>query len=260
MNLERLRAHWEAWGRQDPFWAVLTDPDKRGTRWDADVFFATGVTEIESIVSELREICPAMRTQVALDFGCGVGRLTQGLARHFDQVVGVDIAASMIASARSWNRHGERCRYVLNTSGDLGAFPGPSVDLVLSLITLQHMEPRYAKTYIAEFVRVVAPGGILYFQLPSGKVPLPDDAAWFRRIKARLRAATPDGLVRLYDDVKDVVAGDKPRMEGPGISRAEVVAIVEGAGATVVRVRDDHSAGPHWISHRYCAVKLAADV
>jgi len=36
----------------------------------------------------------------ALDFGCGLGRLTQPLAERFDEAVGVDIAASMIEGAR----------------------------------------------------------------------------------------------------------------------------------------------------------------
>ena len=55
----------------------------------------------------------------ALDFGCGVGRLTQALAEHFERVAGVDIAASMIARARQENRHGDRVRYVVNERSDL---------------------------------------------------------------------------------------------------------------------------------------------
>ncbi len=47
----------------------------------------------------------------ALDFGCGVGRLTQALARHFNIVDGVDIAPSMIELANQFNRSGGRCRY-----------------------------------------------------------------------------------------------------------------------------------------------------
>ena len=35
------RAAWEDWGRVDPFWAVLTDGERRGG-WDVDAFFRTG--------------------------------------------------------------------------------------------------------------------------------------------------------------------------------------------------------------------------
>lgn len=37
---------------------------------------------------------------VALDFGCGVGRLTRALAAFFDRATGVDISSSMIEEAK----------------------------------------------------------------------------------------------------------------------------------------------------------------
>jgi SAM-dependent methyltransferase len=255
MNLRRLRAHWDAWGREDPLWAVLTHPQKRYGGWDPETFFATGSTQIESIMGELRRLVPNMRTSTALDFGCGVGRLTQALAVHFDHVIGVDIAPSMIASAQRWNRHGTRCRYVVNLTDTLVGFDDGSVDLVLSLITLQHMEPRYAKHYIAEFVRVTASGGLIYFQIPTDKVQVPQPPQPYQRLKARLRAAVSDRLVFLYDDLKGIMAGAGPRMEGYGIREDEVVATIERAGARVLQIREDDSAGPRWNSRRYCALK-----
>lgn len=258
MNLERLRHHWDAWGREDPFWAILTHPDKRGNRWDEASFFAGGAAEIDVIMGELRRLVPSIRTRTALDFGCGAGRLTQGLAVHFESVVGVDIARSMVDLAQQWNRHPDRCRYVVNTAGDLRAFEDGSVDLVLSLITLQHMAPRYAVAYIAEFVRVTAPGGLVYFQLPTGLVPPPPDAGLVRRMKARLRARAPDALVRGYDDLKWRLSGEGPRMEAHSVPEADVVRTLEAAGAAVLRTWDDGSAGPSWMSRRYCAIKTPA--
>ena len=41
---------------------------------------------------------------LALDFGCGAGRLSRALAAHFEHVVGVDVSASMIETARALNR------------------------------------------------------------------------------------------------------------------------------------------------------------
>ena len=52
----------------------------------------------------------------------------------------------------------------------------------MSFIVLQHMEPRYAKAYVAEFLRVLRPGGVALFQLPSKSIaPLPaalSDGGW----------------------------------------------------------------------------------
>jgi 2-polyprenyl-3-methyl-5-hydroxy-6-metoxy-1,4-benzoquinol methylase len=50
----------------------------------------------------------------ALDFGCGVGRLTQALATHYDKVDGVDISWEMINLARRHNQHGDRVKYFAN--------------------------------------------------------------------------------------------------------------------------------------------------
>src|SRR6185436_3396874 len=41
---------------------------------------------------------------------------------------------------------------------------------IYSRLVLQHMEARYAKAYIAEFMRILAPGGALVFQLPDSLI------------------------------------------------------------------------------------------
>ncbi len=42
MTFKRLRRNWDALGKTDPFWAILSVPDKKGNRWDLDEFLATG--------------------------------------------------------------------------------------------------------------------------------------------------------------------------------------------------------------------------
>ena len=51
MRLSRLQRHWDEFGRRDPYWAILTDPSKKGTRWDIDEFFKTGEREIEDVLA-----------------------------------------------------------------------------------------------------------------------------------------------------------------------------------------------------------------
>ena len=76
MNLTDLQRHWDAFGRHDPMWAILTDPARKGGRWTADEFFATGVTEIGAVMAAARALGLPARRRRALDFGCGLGRLT----------------------------------------------------------------------------------------------------------------------------------------------------------------------------------------
>jgi SAM-dependent methyltransferase len=178
MRFSRLRWHWERLGRRDPFWAVLTDPDKRGRRWEIDEFFRSGILEIEAVLHHARELGLPVHRRRALDFGCGAGRLTQAMAAHFERCDGVDISTSMLRHARQLNRYPDRCIYHLNVSADLSRFADASFDFVYTTLVLQHMKPSYTRGYITELLRVLAPGGLLVFQLPSQRstVEPPRDA------------------------------------------------------------------------------------
>lgn len=173
MELDDLQKNWDQLGKKDAFWAILTGNAGAAREWDLSQFFAEGVGEIDSRLKRLDELGIAIERRNALDFGCGVGRLTQALARVFDRAVGIDIAPSMIEKARALNAAGERCQYILNDRDDLTRLEDDTFDFVYSNITLQHMEPRYSTRYIREFVRVSRPGGAIVFQVPSAPRPGP---------------------------------------------------------------------------------------
>lgn len=177
---------WETAAQRDPLWAILSDPTKKGRQWDLPAFFVTGRREISLLLYQLRRLGHLPSTTRALDFGCGVGRLTQALALTFDEVVGVDVSPTMLRLGDRLNAAGRRVRYVLNDSLSLDQFASGVFDFVYSDLVLQHLPPSAALTYITEFLRVLAPGGVVVFQLPSRKrrveeavvrtVSMPNDA------------------------------------------------------------------------------------
>jgi len=144
MDLVELQRNWDRFGNEDPLWAILTDPSKKGNKWDVDDFFKSGVEEIKGVMEYLEHLHLDVSRERALDFGCGVGRLTQALADYFKAVAGVDIAPSMIDHAIRFNRFGERCKYVVNQTDDLSIFKDETFSFIYSNIVLQHMEPKYA--------------------------------------------------------------------------------------------------------------------
>lgn len=166
MKILRLRMVWERLAREDPFWAVLMAPDKAGNQWKIDEFYQTGVREVDESLGKLAQHLPGLPRGRALDFGCGAGRLTQALGRHYGQVIGVDVAAGMVELATRHNA-APHVSFVHNPRSDLRRFESDQFDLVFSLITLQHVPPELIEVYVREFVRIVRPGGALYFQIPT---------------------------------------------------------------------------------------------
>ena len=146
-----------------------TNNKKRFNQWDEQEFFETGASVVSRAVAWMDENGYPKQRMTALDFGCGVGRLTQSLCETFKTCVGVDIAPSMIRKAKEYNKYGMRCAYKLNESDDLSLFKNGSFDLVYTEHVLQHIAPKIALRYIAEFVRVLRPGGLAMFHCPSTK-------------------------------------------------------------------------------------------
>lgn len=254
MEIEELGRHWDGLGKEDPLWAILTAPDKAGGRWNIEEFFATGRQQVAAIFQQLEVLGVEVRRGQALDFGCGVGRLTQALADRFDTVHGVDIASSMISLAGRYNRFGDRCRYHLNEQDSLARFADGTFGFVLTLICLQHMEPRYARRYIAEFARILAPGGVLYFQLPAAMTPV-----------AKVRRALVAGARRLglAPSLRRLMRGwqkqqpepSKYVMEMYALPTHEVKAYLDGVGFKVLSAERDHFAGRDFVGYRYVAIR-----
>ena len=165
--LDRLQNVWENYAKDDPLWAIISTPGKMGGKWNLEEFLRTGRHEIEQLLETLALNDIEIQQDSALDFGCGVGRLTQALAQHFESVCGVDISPTMIENANRLNQFPAKCTYHVNAEQNLMLFEDKRFSFVYSNMVLQHMSPDFAREYLAEFGRILRPGGLLVFQLPS---------------------------------------------------------------------------------------------
>jgi len=265
MDLKELQSNWNTFGRKDPLWAIMTWPDKKGNQWQLREFFELGEKEIKGVLDHLKLLGVSVQGGRALDFGCGVGRLTQALAQHFDEAIGVDIAPSMINLANQYNRHGSRCRYCLNEVDNLGLFPSEKFDFIYTNIVLQHMVSVYSKSYIREFVRVLKPRGVLVFQLPSertetGKLRTQDSlpaetlssSDTSMGLKQTVKQYLPASLLNWYVNLR---YPKEPVMEMHCVERREVEQLLAESGAQVLHVVEDNSSGPGFRSFRYTVTK-----
>ena len=228
-----LRDTWQALGKDDPLWAILTDPDRHHQRWDVQAFLATGEADVARYETLLRQAGHAGDFASVLDFGCGVGRLSLAWSRRAAAVTGVDIAPAMIERGRQIVASDPSVRLLVNDGVDLRQFLDGMFDLAFSHICLQHMPWLLAAGYIAEFGRVTAPDGFVAFQLPSRG---PSRAPTRRRIVDSL----PLPVRTRYRRWRRGTAAVFDMYYTPP---EEVVMVADAAGLDLLEQQSDDSAG-----------------
>ena len=137
---DRATRDWNTFGETEPYFAVLTHDrflSEQMSAADREAFFAFGEADIAQIF-DLIDIAP----KSALDFGCGVGRLTRALVKRVDRVAGVDAAESMLRIARE---------NVPNATFST-AIPNERFDLIVSLLVFQHIPIRRGEALLGDLL------------------------------------------------------------------------------------------------------------
>ncbi len=247
-SLRRHQRDWEDLGDLDPCWAILAYPERRFGRWDLDEFFRSGEVEVGGLTVDMQRLGYPVKRERALDFGCGVGRLTRALAPQFRHCYGVDVSAPMIAAARKLNTAFPNCEFVLNDDPDLRMFPDGHFDLIYSVLVLQHLPTRAAiGAYVTDLARILAPGGLLVCQIPS-HIPLRRRLQLRRRLYGILRGLGVGPRV-LYHRL-----GLFP-MRMSSLAEPDVRAVLTAAGAQVLEARADAMASTAIESRTYYVTK-----
>lgn len=244
-GIDQLRHTWEALGTEAYLPAIFV-PD-RERPWDEQAFFHSGKERIARVLEIIDGAGLTVIPNRALDFGCGVGRLTFPLAEHFNRVEAVDISAPMLDHARRYLNVLEvpppgEVRFHLNTVAGLSRFPDPDFSLVISYITLQHMKPTLARRYILELSRLTGPKGILVLQVPD------------RRRTAVLRVRGRIGRT-VHRWRSSLSPGGRATMEMYGLDRDEMAGLIQSSGLELVRCIAEDEPVPTWSSFTYLAVR-----
>jgi SAM-dependent methyltransferase len=188
---DRTRLDWEDLGRREPYFGVLTEERFRRENLGPDAlrdFFASGEAEVEHLFRVIQgAMGESFAPRSALDFGCGVGRLTMPLARRVPDVLAIDVAQSMLDLAGEHCRKAglDNVRFRLNHD-ELASLEPESFDLVCSLIVLQHVPVKQGERLLARLLQATRPGGVavlhLTFHRPGGRL---------RRLARAARARLP---------------------------------------------------------------------
>ena len=139
--VSRLANDWDTVARKNAFRAVM-DTTWNGGPQTEEEFFQTGEDDFARLGAlALRLGFPIEHETRVLDFGCGIGRVARSIAKVSRHVTGLDVSQEMVARAREYpGMAGLGYHHCLDV--DLRAIADSSYDLVLSVLTFQHIPPR----------------------------------------------------------------------------------------------------------------------
>ncbi len=86
---------WEAFAREDAEFYIATGSVPDGDEQARHGFFESGRETAAWILEQVAGELPGQ--DLAVEIGCGVGRLLLPMAERFSHVIGVDIAPTMLA-------------------------------------------------------------------------------------------------------------------------------------------------------------------
>lgn len=167
---EHLARYWTRIGIDAPHWSVVTQERFRPGNIAANLadFYASGDWEAAVLDAALARIGRRPEEFAhAVDYGCGVGRITVHLAQRFAHVTGLDISAPHLelAAAAMKERGHANVAFRQVTAAEL--MPVPRCDLWFSRIVLQHDPPPIAFEVLRRAFASLAPGGVAVFQIPT---------------------------------------------------------------------------------------------
>jgi ubiquinone/menaquinone biosynthesis C-methylase UbiE len=210
---------WDARAREDAFYFV----DNTGAYRDADVdrFWAEGRRNLETVLAAVdAQVRPG---DVALDIGCGVGRLTRVLAETASHVHAIDVSSEMLEQARELNAHLTNVTWHHGDGTTLHPVGDASIDAIVSHVVFQHIpDPRITLGYVREMGRVLKPGGWSAFQI-SNDPSLHQATIGLRyRVKAAIGRA-PKGQ-------------DEPQWLGSAVDLQDLTAAALESGLDIAKV------------------------
>lgn len=155
---------WEEWGKRDPYFGVITNPKFRRYNLSAEAkaeFFESGRHHIEHFFQVIRHhVDPAFQPKRAMDFGCGVGRISIPLSAKVAEVVAVDVSPSMLQEAqRNAVEMGLNNMVCLPSDDALSQVSG-EFDFIHSSIVFQHIPTARGRVIFSELLKRLAPGGV----------------------------------------------------------------------------------------------------
>jgi SAM-dependent methyltransferase len=219
---EAVQQVWRGLGEARPHWSVVSDESFLPENIEGSIgeFYESGERAVATLLRTLARNAIDIGTLArCMDFGCGLGRLTLALAPHFRKVHGVDFSESHLALAREALQRRGGANVELHRLGSIEEVSRlPQVDLIFSLIVLQHNPPPVMRELLEGLLQRLDTGGVAVIQLPTY-------------------------LAGYRFDAREYLAADGHQMEMHALPQREVFASARKAGVEVLEILEDQWTG-----------------
>ena len=109
----------------------------QGSSESEEAFAKSGESEARENLSSVRGILK--ENGKVLEIGCGPARILRPMAARFDDAYGIDISAEMLKLAEERTQNQKNIQLYRGSGTDLEPVADNSIDLVYSVVTLQHL-------------------------------------------------------------------------------------------------------------------------
>jgi SAM-dependent methyltransferase len=175
---------WERFAREDAEYYVLTGVG-RGRRADTrSEFFESGRKQAQRLMEDCEPYLNGR--DLAIEIGCGVGRVALPLSRQFARLIAVDVSPTMLSKLEENAARDVAAGHIESMLAGHAWDDPNTADLVYSVLVFQHIE-RYEEiaSYVERISRALRPAAIGYLQFDTRP----------RTVLYRMRNALPDRLL-----------------------------------------------------------------
>ena len=221
-----MRSSWNQRAEKDAFHYVETNHSEG----DIDGFFVLGEERAALLIDP---VLPERRG-LALDIGCGLGRMSRALSKRFEKVIGVDVSDQMVERARQLNSGVSNAQFMV---GDGMNYPVTAglVDFAFSYEVFQHMPSHdVIARNVAAVGTALRPGGTALIHVKTG----------FGKETTGLRQWTHQVPTWVFAPVKKMLGKDPLKTDETyrgalPLSEAEIERMFRAAGMRIVELRPD---------------------
>lgn len=169
--LKHIESVWTEYGVTEPHWSVVSTSAFKAKVIDQNLkaFHGSGRNEFINLkrLLDRTHIDPAS-LKVALEYGCGVGRVTRWLAELFPKVYGVDISVNHLKLAQSYfDQESVANIETIPITSAQAIDDLPNYDFLYSKIVLQHNPPPVIYLILNRLCEKLNSGGAGVLQIPT---------------------------------------------------------------------------------------------